>query len=82
VTVEDARRLWHNEPFQPFILHMTDGRSIFVPRRHSFAINPKGHISVMHTETNFDLFVRLDAVTNVQMLPVPADANGGLPSRS
>jgi hypothetical protein len=81
MTTDDARALWHREPFQPFILQMADGQSIFVPRRQSFSINPRGHVSVMRTETDFDVFVRLDAVANVQILPVTAGPNGNAHAR-
>jgi hypothetical protein len=81
MTTDDARALWHKEPFQPFIFNMTDGRRIVVPRRQSFSINPRGHVSVMRTETDFDVFVRLNAVASVQMLPVNAGPNGNTHAR-
>jgi vacuolar-type H+-ATPase subunit C/Vma6 len=40
MTVEQLRKWYYNDPFQPFVLKLADGRNIFVAERNLIGISP------------------------------------------
>lgn len=38
----------HKEPFQPFVLHLADGRAVNVPHRDFVSIHPTGRTVIVY----------------------------------
>lgn len=73
MTSEEIRRLWWNEPFQPIVLELTDGRTLTIHSNTHFAIAPGADRLVYADKIeNFDL-IDLDQIKGYRLLdPVPA----------
>lgn len=69
MTVEQLRRLWHADPFEPFQFVLTDGRAITVQRREWFGFSPTGNSVAVATPD--DRFVMFDPATvkDIKRLP-------------
>jgi hypothetical protein len=69
MTVEQVRSAFHAEPFQPFVLQLSDGRQIPVHQRDFMLIVPSGRtIVVVQPDEKLD-FIDLETVTNVNVIP-------------
>lgn len=67
MTMDDARRLYWAEPFQPFQLVLDDGREVLVPRRDSFSLAVVGdRITVCPRIEDFEI-IDLPAVKGVRL---------------
>lgn len=47
MTVEQVRQLYEATPFEPFVIHLADGRKIPVVSREFILIVPKGRMLVV-----------------------------------
>lgn len=70
------RELQNATPFQPYIIHMTDGKAINVPSREFLTINPTGR-TVFVWETN-GAFHFLDSllIARVEIAAAQPSTNG------
>jgi hypothetical protein len=69
VTVEQLRQLRHAQPFQPFTMHLADGRQIPVRHPELVATSPSGRtIIVCQPDDSFNI-VDLLLVTGLEVNP-------------
>ena len=69
MTVEPLRKIILTRPFQPFDIHLADGRSLPVPYPEFLAINPPGRtIAVSLPDGTFEI-VELLLVTSLKPRP-------------
>ena len=47
MTIEQVRQLYEATPFEPFVIHVADGREISVVSREFMLIAPKGRMLVV-----------------------------------
>ncbi len=73
MTIGEVRRLYDAQPFQPFVMHLADGRNLAVAHREFLAMSPVGRTLVVYQpDGSFDI-VDLLLVTDLEV---------GLPPRS
>ena len=69
MTIEQMKRLYEAQPFQPFVIHLASGREVAVPHREFMWAAPSGRtIFVELPDTSVDIIDRL-LVTNVVLQP-------------
>ncbi len=65
VIIQEVRRLTDAEPFQPFILHLADGRRVSVQRRELLGIAPSGRtLAIFQLDDALD-FVTVSEITRI-----------------
>lgn len=47
MTIEQIKKLYNTQPFQPFVIHMADGRELDVPHRDFIMVVPTGRTLVV-----------------------------------
>jgi hypothetical protein len=67
MTIDHVRRLYQAQPFQPFVLHLADGREIPVPHQEFMAIGPTGRTIIVYDEQESFNIVDLLLVTDVRL---------------
>lgn len=73
MTIEQVRELQEAQPFQPFVIHLADGKEIPVPSREFMMTSPKGRtIGVFRADGTANI-IDLLLVTNLELKP---PANG------
>jgi hypothetical protein len=50
VTKQALSKAVHKEPFQPFVLHLADGRAFTVPHRDLVSVHPTGRTVIVYGE--------------------------------
>ena len=73
MTIEKIRDLYNTQPFQPFVLHLADGRELKVAHREFMSMSPSGRTIVVHQPDDSMNIVDLLLVTDVEIKP---DMNG------
>ncbi len=69
MTIEQLRNVYDAQPFQPFVMHLADGRSIPVMHREFIMSAPSGRtISVYQPDDTLN-FVDLLLVTDLEVKP-------------
>ena len=77
MTIEQVRRFHQVRPFQPFILHLADGRSIPVIHNEFLAILPPGRIVVAtQLDGSFEVIDLLLVASIAVAAPATAPGNG------
>lgn len=71
--MDDIRKRYWAEPFEPFDLELYDGRTIRVHQRDLIALSPTGKSVFVGQPDGEDDLVRLKNVERI--IPVPADAS-------
>ena len=67
MTIDKVRELYNAEPFQPFVLHLADGRQIPVVHREYIAMAPSGRtIYVTQPDDSFNI-IDLLLVTDLEL---------------
>jgi hypothetical protein len=69
MTIEQIRRLYEAQPFQPFVIHLADGREIPVPSREFMAAAPNGRTVVVYQSDSTANIVDLLLVTDLEVKP-------------
>jgi hypothetical protein len=69
MTIEQIRRLYEAQPFQPFVIHLADGREIPVPSREFMASAPNGRTVVVYQSDSTANIVDLLLVTDLEVKP-------------
>ena len=73
MTIEQLRNVYDAQPFQPFIIHLADGRSVPVHHREFIMSVPSGRtIIVAQPDDTFNI-IDLLLVTDLELKPA---ANG------
>ena len=73
MTLEQVRNLHSAQPFQPFVIHMADGRSIPVSSREFIMTVPSGRTLVVAETEDRVHFIDLLLVTDLE---VTSQSNG------
>jgi hypothetical protein len=78
MTIEQLRNVYDAQPFQPFIIHLADGRSVPVHHREFIMSAPSGRtIYVVQPDDTVNI-IDLLLVTDLEMKPA---ANGSRKKR-
>jgi hypothetical protein len=69
VTIEQIKRLYEAQPFQPFVIHLASGREVAVPHREFIWAAPSGRtIFVELPDESVDI-IDLLLVTDIVRMP-------------
>jgi hypothetical protein len=74
MTIERIRDAYDKKPFQPFVIHLADGRSIPVLHREFMMAAPSGRTIVVQQPDDTLNIIDLLLVTDLELKP--AAANG------
>ena len=66
MTMDQLREAYGREPFQPFVLHLADGRSITVPSREMMAHAPNGRTIAVYVGEDRVNIIDLLLVTDLE----------------
>lgn len=69
MTIEQLRKMHRAQPFRPFEIHLTDGRSLLVLHPEFLAINPPGRTLAVAVEDGTIEIVDLLLVTSLKPRP-------------
>ncbi len=69
MTIQRIRNLYDAQPFQPFTIHLADGRQIPVVHREFMSVAPSGRTIVVHQPDDTLNIIDLLLVTDLEMLP-------------
>jgi hypothetical protein len=77
MTMEQLRNLHHATPFEPFTIHMADGRTYHVPHRDFLSYSPSGRTIVVHQlDDSFGVIDRLLVTDLFVQRTAAAPSNG------
>jgi hypothetical protein len=69
VTLNQIRNLYEAQPFQPFVLHLADGRAVPVQHREFLASAPSGRTVIVYQPDDSFNIVDLLLVTDLEVRP-------------
>lgn len=69
MTIEQIRSFYNAQPFQPFVIHLADGREIFVRSREFMASAPSGRTVIIYQPDDSWNVVDLLLVTDLEAKP-------------
>lgn len=69
MTIDQLRNFYEAQPFQPFIMHLADGREIMVRSREFMASAPSGRTVIVYQPDDSWNVVDLLLVTDLEALP-------------
>ena len=72
MTVEQLRQMYQRQPFQPFVIHLADGRQIPVVHREFIASSPSGRTVIVYQPDDSFNIIDLLLVTDLEVRPVVA----------
>jgi hypothetical protein len=73
MTIEQLRNIHQATPFQPFTLHLADGRILFVPHREFLSHSPSGRTVIVYGPDDSFSIVDLLLVTALEVRsPAPS----------
>jgi hypothetical protein len=75
MTIDRLRELYNAQPFQPFVIHLADGREIGVQHREFMGAAPNGRTIVVFQPDNSMNIIDLLLVTDVEIKPVSNGAS-------
>ena len=67
--IEEVRKLYETQPFQPFVMHLADGRAIPVVHREFLASSPSGRTVIVYQPDESFNIVDLMLVTDLKVKP-------------
>lgn len=67
MTPEQLQNVYDAQPFQPFQLHLADGRSLEIPHREFLAIHPRGRTAVVFRPDGSFNIVDVMLITGVEV---------------
>ena len=74
MTIEQLRNFYNAQPFQPFVMHLADGRAIPVHHREFMASAPSGRtITVFQPDDTLNI-IDLLLVTDLEIKPTTKGA--------
>lgn len=77
MTIEQVRALYLQQPFQPFVIHLADGRGIPVMHRDFIAHAPSGRTMVVYQPDDRMNIIDLLLVADLELKPLPASGWNG-----
>jgi hypothetical protein len=69
MTIEQIRKFYEAQPFQPFVIHLADGREIPIPSREFMMTSPTGRTMVVYQADGTANFIDLLLVTDLEVKP-------------
>lgn len=72
MTIEQLRQLRQSQPFQPFTMHLADGRQIPVRHPEFMATSPSGRTVIVYQPDESFNIVDLLLVTDLEVNPAGA----------
>ncbi|HBI42813.1 MAG TPA: hypothetical protein DDY78_08135 [Planctomycetales bacterium] len=76
MTLEEFRKVWRAEPFQPFIINLADGRNVYVARSQYASRSYSGQtVFVYLPDDSFEIF-ELSQVASLTVLNQGAPRSG------
>jgi len=69
MTVEQLKNVMHAQPFQPFTVHMGDGRSFLVKHPDYIARSPSGRTIVIYNDDESSSILDMLLVTELEIHP-------------
>ena len=69
MTIKEIRNLYEARPFQPFIIHLADGRTIPVDHPEFLASSPSGRTIIVYRQDDSFNIVDLLLVTDLEVNP-------------
>jgi hypothetical protein len=69
MTIEQLRAFYDAQPFQPFVMHLADGREIPVRSREFMASAPNGRTVIVYQPDNSFNVIDLLLVTDLEAGP-------------
>ena len=76
MTIDQIRKLSDTTPFQPFLIHLADGRAIPVKSRAFIMAAPSGRTVVVATPDDTFNIIDLLLVTDLEVKPSSGRTNG------
>ena len=67
MTIEQLRNRMNAVPFQPFVIHLADGRSLPIPHRDFLAPSPSGRTMIVYRADDSFNIVDLLLVTDLEV---------------
>lgn len=77
MTIEQLRAVYHAQPFQPFILHLADGRKIPVDHREFMMTVPSGRTIAVAQPDDAVHIIDLLLVTDLELKPTSNGSKRG-----
>ena len=69
MTVEQLKNVLHAQPFQPFTIHMGDGRAFHVKHQDFVSRSPSGRTLIVHGDDDSFSILNTLLVTEVEVHP-------------
>jgi hypothetical protein len=69
MTIEQLRTFYNAQPFQPFVMHLADGRAIPVMHREFIASAPSGRTITVYQPDDTANIIGLLLVTDLEVKP-------------
>ncbi|HET6881914.1 MAG TPA: hypothetical protein VFI31_17240 [Pirellulales bacterium] len=76
MTIEQIRNFYNAQPFQPFVIHLADGRHIAVRSREYMASAPSGRTVIVYQPDDRWNVIDLLLVTDLEAVPIGKGGNG------
>jgi hypothetical protein len=70
MTIEQVRTYYDAQPFQPFVVHLADGREISIPSREFMMAAPSGRTIAVYQADSTVHVIDLLLVTDLELRPV------------
>jgi hypothetical protein len=67
MTIEQLRNLYNAQPFQPFLMHLADGRNIPVRHREFLMPSPSGRTVIVYQPDDSFNIIDLLLVTDLEV---------------
>ncbi len=67
MTIEQVKKLYNAQPFQPFVIHLADGREVNVPHRDFIMVVPTGRTLVVTCPDGTVDIIDLLLVTDIEL---------------
>jgi hypothetical protein len=76
MTLEEFRKVWRAEPFQPFIINVADGRNVYVARSQYASRSYSGQTVFVYLPDDSFEFIELSQVASLTVLNQGAPRSG------
>jgi hypothetical protein len=80
MTVDQLRNVCTAQPFQPFTIHLADGRDSFVRHPDFIMTAPSGRTAIVYQPDDSFNIVDLQLVTNLEVVPGSSGAAAAAPA--
>lgn len=70
MTIEQLHHYYNSQPFQPFVIHLADGRQISVPSREFMMTSPNGRTIGVYQPDGVANVIDLLLATDLEFRPV------------